>query len=71
MKWETFTRRTDGFKLGWLQRQLDSRDIPNRLNGYSWHAPILEVPADRWDEAWAILTPEIDEMPDNHAMFLE
>lgn len=69
MTWETFTRRTDGFKLGWLRRQLDSRDIPYRFNGRSWHAPILQVPADRWEEAWKILTPEIDEMPDNHAMF--
>jgi hypothetical protein len=50
-----FTRRTDDPKLTWLQYQLEQRGIVSRRNGYSFHAPILEVDAEKLVEAWAFL----------------
>lgn len=68
MSWVLFTKRTDDPKLSWLERRLDEALIPHRRNGYSWHAPILEVPDDCLDHAWAILTP-VDDIPDDDPMF--
>jgi hypothetical protein len=64
MKWERFTKRTEDPKLAWLERQLTEAGIQHRRNGASFHAPILEVQADKIDEAWAILTP-VDDIPDD------
>jgi len=68
--WATFTRRTDDPKLSWLERQLSDADIPHRRNGESFHAPILEVPIDKLDSAWAILNP-VDDIPDDDPRFLQ
>lgn len=62
--WTTLCRRTNDPKLRWIQRRLDERDIPNRRNGESFHAPILEVDERRLGDAWEILEP-IDDEPDN------
>lgn len=67
-QWTVFTRRTDDPKLTWLELQLTEAGIPHRRNGESWHAPILEVPADQLDAAWAILDP-VDDIPDDDPMF--
>lgn len=71
MEWVTFTRRTDDPKLAWLERQLERRGIPSRRHGHSWHAPILQVPKSRLDDAWEVLTPELDETPDDDPRFEE
>ena len=63
-KWETFTRRTDDPKLAWLECQLLKAGIPSRRSGYSHHAPVLEVPEEHLDAAWAILTP-VDDVEDD------
>lgn len=68
-RYVAFTRRTEDPKLSWLQRRLDESGIESRINGSSFHAPILEVDEGRIDDAWRILTPEIDDMPDDHEMF--
>lgn len=68
MTWVRFTRRTNDPKLAWLQAQLAQAGIPSRRNGESWHAPILEVPEDKLDAAWAILDP-VDDIPDDNFMF--
>ena len=66
--WVLFTKRTDDPKLAWLQRQLKAAGIPNRRNGWSFHAPILEVPEEYEDAAWAILTP-VDDIDDDDPRF--
>jgi len=70
IKWTQFTKRTDDPKLAWLERQLTSAGIPHQRNGSSWHAPILEVAANKLDAAWAILTPRLDNMRDDAKRFL-
>jgi len=69
-KWERLCRRTNDPKLSYLEAKLDEAGIPNRRNGCSFHAPILEVSADRIDDAWDILTP-IDDVPDDDPRFVE
>lgn len=69
MKWVRFTKRTDDPKLAWLERRLRAAGIPSRRNGYSFHAPILEVPKDKLDAAWEILRP-VDDVDDDDPMFL-
>jgi hypothetical protein len=68
--WVLFTKRTDDPKLAWLERRLDEARIPHRRAGWSWHAPILEVPSDRLDDAWKILTP-VDDIEDDDPRFTE
>jgi hypothetical protein len=68
-KWERFTKRTEDPKLAWLERQLTAAGIKHRRNGHSFHAPILEVQADKIDEAWEILTP-VDDIPDDDPRWL-
>lgn len=69
MPWATFTRRTDDPKLAWLEERLAERGIPSRRRGRSFHAPVLEVPEEHLDAAWALLTPEVDELPDDDPAF--
>ena len=69
MKWVTFTRRTDGPKLRWLRCQLNRAGIRNRLNGWTFHAPILQVPEEDLERAWEFLPPMIDEAADDHMAF--
>lgn len=59
--WTLFTKRTDDPKLGYIEWKLDERGIPHRRNGSSFHAPILEVPAEHLDAAWALLNQPFDE----------
>lgn len=68
--WITFTRRTDDPKLAWLERRLDAAGIEHRRNGESFHAPILEVPVEKYDAAWAILTP-VDDIEDDDPRFFQ
>jgi len=67
--WTQFTKRTENPKLAWLVRQLDAAGIPNRINGASFHAPILEVPAENLDAAWDILDAVGDDTPDDDPQF--
>jgi len=66
--WVRFTKRTNDPKLRWLERQLTVAGIRHRRNGYSFHAPILEVPEHQEDAAWAILRP-VDEVDDDDERF--
>jgi hypothetical protein len=68
--WVRFTKRTDDPKLRWLEITLSRAGIQNRRNGFSFHAPILEILARDWEAAWAILTP-IDDVPDDDPRWLE
>lgn len=52
MKWVVLCKRTNDPKLAWIEYHLDRAGIPNRRNGESFHAPILEVDLRREDEAW-------------------
>ena len=83
MNWETLCKRTEDPKLRYIEALLTSRGIPNRRNGDSWHAPILEVPTARFKDAWAILGLQarrdldlpvrygvtLDDVPDDHRAF--
>ena len=64
--WVTLCRRTNDPKLAWLEARFNDNvsPIPHRRKGESWHAPILQVPEDYFDEAQAILGP-IDDIPDD------
>jgi len=55
MTWVMFTKRTEDPKLAFIERVLTSRGIPNRRSGKSFHAPILEVPEDRLEDADKLL----------------
>jgi hypothetical protein len=68
-QWILFTKRTGDPKLLWLECELRRRGIPCRRRGESFHAPILEVPAAKLDAAWAVLTSELDELPDDAPAF--
>lgn len=67
-KWVRLTRRTDDPKLQWFQGRLDELGIPNRRNGHSFHAPILEVDSERYGDAYAVLEP-VDDIPDDDERF--
>jgi hypothetical protein len=69
MNWTLFTKRTDDPKLMWLEARLTLAGIPHRREGRSFHAPILQVPRERLDDAWAILDP-VDDVPDDDPRFL-
>lgn len=76
MGWVTFTKRTDGPKLAWIEGQLDRLSIAHRRNGESFHAPILEVDEADLDRANEILFMEtgagtVDDMPDDHPRWSE
>jgi len=66
MTWTTLTRRTDAPKLTWLMGALTAAGIENRLNGASFHAPILEVRD--VEQAQRILGP-VDNLPDDDPAF--
>lgn len=67
--WVQFTRRTNDPKLKWLEISLARAGIQSRRQGESWHAPILQVQEKDLEAAWSILTPTIDELPDDHPLF--
>ena len=60
MNFKQFTKRTNDPKLAWIERTLAARGIPSRRNGASFHAPILEVPAEHLDAAHAFLAEPFD-----------
>lgn len=68
-QWVKLTKRTDGMKLQWLRNQLNAAGIDNRMEGESWHAPILEVRENDLDRAWAILGP-VDDVDDDDVQFI-
>jgi len=70
VSWARFTKRTDDPKLTWLERKLDAAGIPNRRDGSSFHAPILQVEEGRLDDAWEILRP-VDDIDDEDLVFVE
>jgi hypothetical protein len=77
MRWVTFTRRTNDPKLAFIQDVLDVRGIPSRRDGDSFHAPILQVPAEHLDAAWALLSEDyfgdgvcFDDIPDDDPAFI-
>ncbi len=67
--WMLFTKRTEDPKLSWLERRLQEVGIESRRHGESRDAPILEVRRRDLHEAWAILTPAVDAMEDDHPAF--
>ena len=68
MKFETLCRRTNEPKLSFIERELDRKNIDHRRKGETWHAPILQVDASKFDAAWDILTP-IDDDDDDDVKF--
>lgn len=68
MEWKQLTRRTEQPKLAWLMRALHEVGVPSRLNGASFHAPIMEVPAEHFSKAWAVLAP-VDDLSDDDPLF--
>jgi hypothetical protein len=79
--WVTFTRRTEDPKLAYIERRLTELGIEHRRAGSSRHAPILQVPEDKINEAWALLDEEVtrgdgtvtrlDDIADDDPMFSE
>lgn len=63
MTYVMFTKRTNYPKLGYIINRLKAKGVACRLNGASWHAPILEVDAAKLDQAWAILGEKIGRYP--------
>jgi len=59
--WGTLCRRTEDPKLAYIENWLDSVGIPNRRNGESFHAPILEVPEQHLNKAWELLDDLIEQ----------
>jgi len=68
MEWVQFTKRTNAPKLTWLVLELRRLGIPCRLNGASFHAPLLQVLERDRDRAWSILNP-VDDIPDEDLCF--
>lgn len=68
--WTTFTRRTNDPKLSFIEDMLTANNIKHRRQGQSFHAPILQVPKADVVKAWEILTPELDDMPDDDVRFM-
>lgn len=68
MEWTTLTRRTQVPKLTWIMGALKRANVVCRLNGASFHAPILEVAKEDFDRAWLVLGP-IDDVTDDDPMF--
>lgn len=67
-EWVVLCKRTHDPKLSWLERTLSAHGILNRRNGSSFHAPILEVPADLENKAQLILSL-VDDMDDDEDPF--
>ncbi|HEY1295416.1 MAG TPA: hypothetical protein VGJ60_20250 [Chloroflexota bacterium] len=74
--WETLCRRTEDPKLRFIEAWLDNLGIQHRRNGYSFHAPILEVDAALHDFAYEqiLMAPDadfgyFDEVPDDDPRF--
>ena len=74
--WVVAFKRTDDPKLAYVEHVLTERGIPHRCNGHSWHAPILEVPAEHEEAAWHLLGEDLfgdgqifDVIPDDDAVF--
>ena len=63
---------------GGLTLALTQRGIPHRRNGESFHAPTLQVPAERLAAAWDMLGEDVfgdgqrlDDIPDDDLVFGE
>lgn len=74
--WVAAFRRTNDPKLAYVEHVLTVRGIPHRRNGHSWHAPILEVPAEHQEAAWNLLGEDVfgdgedfDVIPDDDSVF--
>lgn len=65
IEWTTFTRRTEDPKLSFIESLLTAENIQHRRHGRSFHAPILQVHRTDIERAWEILTPELDNIPDD------
>ena len=65
-----FTKRTNDPKLSWIEKELSRNGIKSRRNGFSFHAPILEVDEADFDRAWEILDP-IDDISDDDERWYE
>jgi hypothetical protein len=78
VKWTMLTKRTNDPKLAWLENRLHDMGIETRRSGESWHAPIMEVPAEHHQKAWDFLgSPfdesgqSVDDVEDNDPVFEE
>jgi len=69
IEWVTFLRRTEEPKLCFIENALSKKRIPWRRKGHSFHAPVLEVPKDKQDAAWKVLTTRLDNTRDDHPKF--
>lgn len=71
MEWTVFCKRTEDPKLRYYESRLDEMGIPHRRNGESWHAPILEVQADRHAEAYTLFSEVVDRSLDDEPVYLD
>lgn len=78
MEWITFCKRTEDPKLAFIERILTERGIPHRRNGHSFHAPILQVPAEHEETCWQLLDSDyfgdgqrLDDIPDDDPAFTD
>ena len=76
IEWESLCRRTNDPKLAFIEAWLDNLGVPHRRNGKSYHAPILEVPAEHLEfcDEQILKAPDLDygifdDRPDDDAMF--
>lgn len=74
IKWVLFCKRTNYPKLGYIIHKLNTKGIPCKLYGESWHAPILCVPIQFEEAADAILMEPwgkevLDDAEDDYEMF--
>ena len=76
--WVQYTKRTNEPKLAWMEAELKRRNIPSRRHGESWHAPILQVPEEHLEVAWAMLNEDVfgdgqrlDDIEDDDPVFSE
>lgn len=68
VNWIALTRRTNLPKLRWLIHAFKRAGIQFRINGQSFHAPILQVLEEDRERAWKILTP-VDDLLDDDPIF--
>jgi hypothetical protein len=57
---DRITKRTEDPKLAYFQQWLWDEGIPSWRDGFSYHGPILRVPAPMFDKAYDLLTSQVD-----------
>lgn len=74
VEWVVFTKRTGDPKLRYIEHRLDLMGIAHQRRGFSFHGPILMVPAKDEERAWGLLMEKVgkrvlDDIPDDDRIF--